>query len=350
MIAPTANAPTAPPTATLPAAELVLDVVRQDGGEHRERDEVEEPARDDEDEARGQESRGSGLTHEGYWFANASASVPRAPIRDHAAVLHHLTGTIDAERAENATAAAEQRDELALRERAVRDLHVGVGGDDADALDLAVVLIGPDERHRREGHGATGIAREQALRDVHALFRRVRPVLEPHRRAVEQWIRPARDVARDDHAGRGEAGLVTHHSVVERQPGPFEPGRLGHHPHPDDDHVGVDRVPVSEPHTFDATGAFDRVDLYAGAQIDAVVAVKLGDDAPHFRAEAAHHRLWQGLEHRDVEPAQPTRRGDLGADEARADHHDAWSGLQIARVSRRASSSVRNVNSPSNGA
>ena len=91
----------------------------------------------------------------------------------------------------------------------MRDVDLGVAGDAPDGLDLAVVLIRPDERHRRERFtGFAAFVGEQPLGRVHALLGRVGPVLEPHELAVEQRVGPARDVARRDHAGRGEAGLV----------------------------------------------------------------------------------------------------------------------------------------------
>ena len=119
------------------------------------------------------------------------------------------------ERADETPGASEHRDEPALVERAVHDGHVVVAAEVADALDLAVVLVGPHERHRRERLGRGAVAVEQAARRRDSLLGRVRPVLEPHQLTAEQRVRPARDVAGGDHARRREQRGVAHDAVVE---------------------------------------------------------------------------------------------------------------------------------------
>ena len=181
---------------------------------------------------------------------------PRRPLGDQPPVLHDVPGPVETERADEPVVAAEQRDELPVVERAVRDVHVRVAGDHADRLDLAVVLVRPDERHRRER--APSLTGEQALRGVDALLGRVRPVLEPHHLPVEQLVRPARDVAGGDDAGRREHRRVAHDAVVEREPAAFEPARLGHDADADDHEIGVDvepspsRTRSTRPSAFDA--------------------------------------------------------------------------------------------------
>ncbi len=53
-----------------------------------------------------------------------------------------------------------------------------------------------------------------------------------------------------------------------------------------------------------------------------MVAVNAGDRGANLFAEAAHHRLGQHFEQRDVEAARAGCRCDLGADESGADHND----------------------------
>ena len=132
-------------------------------------------------------------------------------------------------------------DELPLRVRAVRDVHVGVGRHDADGLDLAVVLVGPHERHRRERRRVV-VAREQPARRVHTLLGRVGPVLEPHqlRRRTAGWAsarrrRPRRCPARPRHVSSHTTPL----SSVS--PDPSSQRGLGHDADADHHDVGVDR-------------------------------------------------------------------------------------------------------------
>ena len=61
--------------------------------------------------------------------------------------------------------------------------------------------------------------------------------------------------------------------------------------------------------------------------------------AEHW-TEPAHERRRERLQHRHLQPAAAAGRGDLGADEPRADHHDAWTvvetGAEVERVVDRA--------------
>ena len=58
--------------------------------------------------------------------------VPRTAFGDDPAILHHEARPVEAERAEQPAAAAEQRHELALLERPVCHMNVGIGRDHAD--------------------------------------------------------------------------------------------------------------------------------------------------------------------------------------------------------------------------
>src|SRR4029079_3848837 len=81
-------------------------------------------------------------------------------------VLHDLPGAVEAERADDAAATTEQRDELPLGVGAVRYVEIRFGRHHADGLDLAVVLVGPHERHRREREIGARVAGEEAPRRV----------------------------------------------------------------------------------------------------------------------------------------------------------------------------------------
>ena len=242
--------------------------------------------------------------------------------------------------------AAEQRDELALGERAVRDVQR---------------RRRPTPRRPSGSCGRTGrttrtapartarvvVAGEQPAGRVHALLGRVRPVLEPHQLAVEQRVRPAGDVAGGDDPRRGRARLVAHDAVVDREPRSFEPRGLGHDADADHDDVGRDRGAVAEPHaarpapspSIASTCTPVRRSTPWSRCISAIT-------APSSGPEPAHHRLRQRLEHRDVEAAAAARRRDLRADEAGADHDDLRAARRACARSASASSSVRSMNTP----
>ena len=146
------------------------------------------------------------------------------PRRDQAAVLHHLARAVETERTDDAVVRAEQRDELPVIERAVRDVHVLVGSPSCRRTGSC----GRTDPTTRTGRARTapvphrrGNSKRCATCD--ALFDRVRPVLESHHLAVEQRVRPPRDVARGDDSGRGEPGRIAHDAVVEREARAFEP-------------------------------------------------------------------------------------------------------------------------------
>ena len=112
----------------------------------------------------------------------------------------------------------------------------------ADALDLHVVLVGPHERHRRERlarrPASTSRRSRRGTPCSVALVQCSSRIDSPS----EQRVRPAGDVARGDDAGRGEAGLVAHHAVVDREPAAVEPVRRRYDADADDEQVGVDRA------------------------------------------------------------------------------------------------------------
>ena len=89
-----------------------------------------------------------------------------------------------------------------------------VGVRAADHLDLVLVLVGPDVRHRRETVRGP-LAREEALCGVLALLGRVRAVLDPQRLPGHR-MRPPGEIAGRDHAGSGGERRV----AARARPGP----------------------------------------------------------------------------------------------------------------------------------
>jgi hypothetical protein len=139
---------------------------------------------------------------------------------------------------------------------------------------------------------------------VLALLDGVVPVLDPHHLA-EAAVRPAGDVAGRDDAGRGQAGRVAQHAVVQREARALEPARVRGHPDADDHDVGVDRR-CRRPSTRRArppSVAVDAIDPDAEADVDAVVAVQLGATWPISVPEDPTEGTGQRLDHGDVEAA-----------------------------------------------
>ena len=119
----------------------------------------------------------------------------------------------------------------------------------------------------------------------------------------------------------------------------------------DDHDVGLDDGAVVEADLLDpctgpgATG--DPRDADAEADVDAVVAVQVGDDAAHLLAQATHDRCGERLDERDLETSLAGGGGDLGADEAGADDdHSARRTASKAARSSAQSSMVRSTCTP----
>ena len=118
------------------------------------------------------------------------------------------------ERTRQSVAARVERHETMLALGSLLDhAHVVVAAGDARELDLHVVLVRPERRHRSVGADARTV--EQAARGVLALLHCVRPVLDAHRR-LEERIQPARAVACGDYVLGGSCtGRVADDAVVD---------------------------------------------------------------------------------------------------------------------------------------
>ena len=88
-------------------------------------------------------------------------------------------------------------------------------------------------------------------------------------------------------------------------------------------------LPSAEPDTAGpAAGAGDLGDLDAETQVDAVLAVQVGEDLRDLLAEHPQQRQLGRLQDRDLGPRGPGGGRGLQADPARADHHDPRRGLE----------------------
>jgi hypothetical protein len=67
---------------------------------------------------------------------------------------------------------------------------------------------------------------------------------------------------------------------------------------------------------------------HAAPEIDALLAVEVGEPRPHFVAEQPGERGIHGLEHRDLDAERARRCGHFLADEPRADDDQPPSGPQ----------------------
>ena len=82
------------------------------------------------------------------------------------------------------------------------------------------------------------------------------------------------------------------------------------------------RVPSSEAHGGQAAVALERGDARAEDQSDAVAGVQARGPAGDDVARARLHRRGRDVDHRHLEAELARGRGDLAADEPRADHHE----------------------------
>jgi len=98
---------------------------------------------------------------------------------------------------------------------------------------------------------------------------------------------------------------------------------VGLDPDPDDEEVDVERAAVAEGDRRTVAARGDGGHLDAGAQVDAVLAVEVGEDLRDLRPEDAQEREVERLEDGDLRAVVPRGRSDLEADPAAADDADA---------------------------
>ena len=139
-------------------------------------------------------------------------------------------------------------------------------------------------------------------------------------------IGPARDVAGGKDAGH--AGLETGidgDAAVDRQSRLLGQREARAHADADHDQVGLERAAALQRGAL----AVDRGDGVAEMEDDAVLLVQRAHEVAELGAEDALHRPRLGRDHMHLDVAGAQRRGDLEADEARADHDRALGVLRI---------------------
>ena len=144
-------------------------------------------------------------------------------------------------------------------------------------------------------------------------------VLDPQRDA-ERGNREARDVAGgEDVVVTGDAAvLVDHDPVVDLEPRCLGELRVGDDAEPGDDCIGLE---------LQAGLGLDRRarrlgDQLAGAHVNALLAVVVGDGRREAGGEEAMADAVLGEEHRHADAVADQPRRELRADEAAADHDD----------------------------
>ena len=112
-------------------------------------------------------------------------------------------------------------------------------------------------------------------------------------------------------------------AVVDDQAGGL--GELGDglDPDPDDEQVDVERAAVAEGHRRAVTAGGDGGHLDAGAEVDAVLAVEVGEDLGDLRTEDAQEGELERLEDGHRGAVLPGGGRDLEPDPAAADDADA---------------------------
>ena len=195
-------------------------------------------------------------------------------------------------------AAAEQHHEAALRERAVDEARLVGALDAARHLDLAVVLVGPHEGHRREGRAA-GLAREQRLppRGRPARSRWSSARCASTRRTARSASAPRRPPPR--RRARAWCGSVASHTTpsASSRPEPSSQRVAGAAPIPTTTTSAGTRVPSASSTRLDAPRADEARDLRAEPQVHALLAVDLADVGAELRAEPALERRGERLDH-----------------------------------------------------
>src|SRR3546814_1254755 len=112
----------------------------------------------------------------------------------------------------------------------------------------------------------------------------VGPFLAAHLRSEAGFV-PAGHVAPGDYARCRASGFVAHHAVVDVEAAALEPVGVGDDADAYDDEVDVEHRAVGEADALHPGAALDAHDADPEAHVDAVVAVEVGDDRAHGRAE-----------------------------------------------------------------
>ncbi len=212
-----------------------------------------------------------------------------------------------------------------LGERGTLDRVIAAGLDVAGVLHAQIVLVGVEVRHPV----VVGVLAEHRPGRRLRLMQRVVPVLDPDVPA-EQPVVGVGDVAGGVDVRVGGTQLrVDDDAVAGLQAGHLGELAVGRDPDADDDRVGLDTAAVGQPRAAGpAAGSGDLRDLDAEAQVDAVVAVQVGEDLGDLAAEHAQQRELGRLQQCHLDAGRPRGSGALQADPASSDHRDPGRSLE----------------------
>ena len=184
----------------------------------------------------------------------------------------------------------------------------------AHALDVEIVLLRPERRHRVVG----GVAAGRVASDRGAVLLRVPPVLQPHRTV---GAGEARAVAGGEDRGLGgAAAVVDQDAVLQREPRRLRQRIVGHRAGADHDEIGGERLAGLRHHREPAVRQALQARAHgAGADVDAVVAMALVDDRCGLLVAHARENARRDLDDRHLDAELGGRRGDLEPDHAAAD-------------------------------
>ncbi len=198
-------------------------------------------------------------------------------------------------------------------------------------VDRHVVVLAPEERHRRERLAAS---QDVACRGL-ALAPGDDPVLDADALAGA-GVGKSRDVAGGPDAGRARLEEAVHHDATVE----LEPRLLGEGQRRTDADAHHDQVRAG-PRTVVEHDAIrlDRLDRAPEVEVDAVLLVQRADERPQLRSEHALERAGLAPDDAHLEPARPERCRSLEPDEARA--HDDRALHALRRGARDDGAAVR---------
>ena len=258
----------------------------------------------------------------------------RRAVGDELAVLHDRTRAVHPEHTDELAGAAVQRDEATFVERAVDDCGPRRSG----RCVRRVGSCGRTGPTRTTAPARTDASSPSSRRAAWAPCSCAFSQCSTRIDFAEACVVPAGHVTRGDDAGRGEAGLVAHDAVVDRESGSVEPLGVGtsrrrrrrrHRRRPSSRRRARHRRPdrARRPRTT-ATPTRD-------SKVDTMVTVEV---AAHTRTdlvtEHALQRDVQRFEQRDLEAALARRRRHLCADES-CTHHDDTRRVGVEFVAQR---------------
>ena len=138
----------------------------------------------------------------------------------------------------------------------------------------------------------------------------------------EQRVVEARDVADGPHVlDAGLEALVDDHAVVELEAAALEPARDRCDADADDRELGLDDPSARRLDRIERRAPAERLHLVAEHELDAFTGVQVGEELHQLARAQNLEQALAAMHERHFEPELLQRRGDLHADETRADDH-----------------------------